>query len=186
MRDPKFFTALLCAFGAAALAVAVVVGSALAASLVKNGSFEKDGNGDGIPNSWTPSNLTPSDKRVCNQSYTGTCSFKTVGDGTQKHLAQLIDLTGGAGDSFELTFWAKSKAIDLGATGTIVMLVRVYYDETTFAVDQDFSPGSSPWTKYVLEITAAEDYGLLVVELFQDDLVGGKLWVDKVKLVEVP
>jgi hypothetical protein len=66
------------------------------------------------------------------------------------------------------------------------MLVRVYYDETTFAVEQDFSPGSSPWTKYVLEITAAEDYGLLVVELFQDDLVGGKLWVDKVKLVEVP
>jgi hypothetical protein len=34
----------------AALALAALAGSALAAgNLVKNGSFEKDGNGDGIP-----------------------------------------------------------------------------------------------------------------------------------------
>jgi hypothetical protein len=37
----------------AAIAVATLAGGALAAgNLVKNGSFEKDGNGDGIPNSW--------------------------------------------------------------------------------------------------------------------------------------
>ena len=62
----------------AAIAVALFAGSAVAAggNLVKNGSFEKDSNGDGIPNSWVGANLTPADKRVCNQSYAGTCSFK--------------------------------------------------------------------------------------------------------------
>src|SRR3990172_12470257 len=88
----------LWAFVLAAFAVALLAGSALAASgnLVKNGSFEKDSNGDGIPNAWSGSALTPGDKRVCNQSQAGACSFKMVAASPYafKNLNQCIGLTG--------------------------------------------------------------------------------------------
>src|SRR3972149_4301150 len=101
-----FGTLLLAAF-----AVALIAGSALAAStnLVKNGSFEKDGNGDGIPNDWNGVNLTLADKRVCNQSKAGSCSFKAVGDGTTKYLYQVIAVSGGSGNEFNLSAWTKGK-----------------------------------------------------------------------------
>ena len=108
---------LLAAFGVAALA-----GSALAASLVKNGSFEKDSNGDGIPNNWLGNfNFTPADKRVCNQSHAGTCSFRLVGDGNNKFLSQELAISGIDGDQaiFGIPFVCERGARDRGGADLV-------------------------------------------------------------------
>ena len=177
--------ALLCAFGAAALA-----GSALAATgnLVKNGSFEKDGNGDGIPNAWSGSALTSGDKRVCNQSQAGACSFKMVAASPYafKNLNQCIGLTGtNAGDEYNFRAWTKGKGLDL-AGGEATLYVDFY--DGGIIIDSDYyslPAGTSPWTLRQIPATAAADYDAICIALALD-ANAGKIWFDKVSLVYVP
>ena len=162
-----------------ALALAVIASGALAAggNLVKNGSFEKDGNGDGIPNSWVGANLTPADKRVCNQSYAGSCSFKFVFDGNSKSIEQNISISGNSGDAYNLVFWMKGKAI----TGPGVVRIDLGFSSGlagyTYTLD-----GNSPWTKYSLPVQAPANYTSIYI-LIRGSEDSGKAWFDKVKLV---
>jgi hypothetical protein len=183
----RVLAAQVCAFGAAALAVAILAGSVLAASgnLVKNGSFEKDGNGDGIPNGWTPSSLTPADKRVCNQSTAGSCSFKMVGDGTTKVLQQEILISGPAFDVFNFSAWTKGKIIDLGA-GTVTIYVQINYTDFGHAESHLLMPtGTSPWTLRQIQVEALQDYDSIQIFVYTSSN-SGKAWVDGVKLIPAP
>jgi len=106
-------------FVLAALILAVFAASAQStraatANLVVNGSFEKDTNGDGVPNGWIGFFLDPGDKRVCNQSKAGACSFKLVGDGSYKYIKQQIAHNGTSFDDFTLSGWMKGKDIVTG------------------------------------------------------------------------
>ena len=177
---------ILAALLLAVLAVAVFAGSALAAALVKNGSFEKDSNGDGVPNSWVGNGLTPADKRVCNQSYAGNCSFKMIGDGNIRELIQVVAAPGLLGDEFNLTAWTKGKAVDLGTSG--VARVHVQFnnsDNSITIVWFDMPGGSSPWTKHQVSALASKNFDSITIfaQLLADS---GKMWVDKVKLAPNP
>ena len=170
----------------AVLVFAVFVGSALAANLVSNGGFETDSNGDGIPNKWGASGgITPADKRVCNQSYAGACSFKMVGDGDYKYLYQEITISGLALDEFTLSARVKGKDLDIG-TGLARVRMAIHntsggYTNYEFAL----SEGTSPWNLYQVVGSASGDYDSIFIylELIADS---GKVWFDKVKLVAVP
>jgi hypothetical protein len=180
-RPTRFLGAILLA----AFAVAVLVGSALAANIVSNGSFEKDGDGDGIPNNWAGFALTTADKRVCNQSQAGNCSFKLVGDGNAKQLRQYFG-SGSAGDEFDFSVWAKGKGI---VTGAGYARVSVYFYHTACCdfdiFSLDIPEGNSPWTKQQVHVVATENYTSVSIWL-ESDFDSGKMWVDKVKLVEAP
>jgi len=173
----------------AAFAVAVFAGSALAAgNLVKNGSFEKDSDGDGIPNKWVAGvfGLTLADKRVCNQSKAGSCSFKIVADGTIKQLTQEIVAGGLADNQYNLSAWTKGKTIVYGA-GTAQVLVRFNHtDGSNNGWAFEIPAGTSPWTlRQFSPAVAFENFDsiTIILEISADS---GKLWVDKVKLVEAP
>ena len=175
----------------AVFALAVFVGSALAANLVANGSFETDSNGDGIPNGWTGYQLTPADKRVCNQSYVGSCSFKIVG-GTiptppfWKDLYQNIPVSGGAGESYKLTFWIKAKYVSGGGDLTIHLELLHSNGYSADIAEQVVPLGNTAWHKYVLNLTSTDTYTQLYVLIIAESGSGGVLWVDKVKVVPVP
>ena len=185
MASRAVFASLLLA----ALAVAILAGSALAAgNLIKNGSFEKDTNGDGVPNNWTGNiNLTPADKRVCNQSYAGTCSFKLVGDGTEKYLSQIVSLPGGTqGESFQLNVWAKGKNTVLGSGIVLIQMIILHTDGDSLDNYYAYIPaGNTPWTKYTINGEATENFNNINVVLFSS-ADSGKAWFDKVKLVAAP
>ena len=190
--------ALLCAFGAAAFALGIFVVDAQAqvgiqagTNYLSNSSFEKDGNGDGIPNSWFGGySITSADKRVCNQSYVGDCSFKMVGDTNYKYLGQCVDFnpdTTFAGDKFKLKIWIKGKAIDVGAGEAQVYITfydtggagQLNYD--TFSIPG----GTSAWASHQVSEAALADYDQICIYLvFEAD--SGKVWFDKVSLVYVP
>ena len=177
--------ALLCAFGAAALALAILVGSALAAgNLLANGSFERDSDGDGEPNGWVRSDfggILP--KRVCNQAYVGSCSFKYIYDGLNKSTQQVISpLAGNSSETYTLTIWVKGKEIDLGAVSPRVGL---YFHQVDGGSDSNYvllAAGTTAWTKLTVSTTSTEafDYVYVVISAVAD---GGKAWFDKVKLV---
>jgi len=177
--------ALLCAFGAAALALAILVGSALAAgNLLANGSFEKDSDGDGEPNGWVRSDfggILP--KRVCNQAYAGSCSFKFVGDATYKDIVQYVDfIPGNAGDTITVSLWARSKDIVVGA-GIYRVDVRIVHDDESD--DTDFvllDAGTTNWRRTLVSLEATESYDYIIVAIIFDP-DSGKAWFDKVKLV---
>ena len=171
-----------------ALILALFAGSALAAStnLVKNGSFEKDTNGDGIPNNWNGVNMTLVDKRVCNQSKAGSCSFKTMGDGTDKVLIQDISAAGLAGDHLTLSAWTKGKSIVLGAGVSRLVFRFNYTDLTDEYVNFDIPPGTTPWALRQLPVAATKDFASISIFIPELSADSGKLWIDKVKLVEVP
>ena len=166
----------------AVLALAVLAGSALAANLVKNGSFEKDSDGDGIPNGWSTNALSAADKQVCNQSYAGDCSFKMAGPGSSKRIWQTISSSGGAGDTYTFTIWLKTKDVVQGG-GTTELFLEIHQvdgggDLETLAI----AGGTAGWQKFTLELTSSELYDSVKVrvDFFPDS---GKAWFDKVKLV---
>src|SRR3990172_4968338 len=153
----------LWAFVLAAFAVALLAGSALAASgnLVKNGSFEKDSNGDGIPNLWDVNSLTSTDKRVCNQSYIGSCSFRIVADGTVKTLKQTAFGAGLLGDQFTISAWTKGKdIINGGGAAQVVVQIDHTGGGTSFET-LDLPEGNSAWTHSEATVTAAADYSIV-------------------------
>jgi len=170
-----------------ALALAVIASGALAAgNLVKNGSFEKDGDGDGIPNKWTSYLLAASDKRVCNQSYSGDCSFKMVGGGgtSDKLIYQGLpsSIAGGAGDAYTLKMWVKTKDL---ASGTGFATIYLVLYKTGGGSDQaavNITDGTSGWALYTVDLTTTETYagGVVQVEFYHNT---GKIWLDKVKLI---
>jgi hypothetical protein len=164
----RVLAAQVCAFGAAALAVAILAGSVLAASAVKNGSFEKDSNGDGIPNNWGGYSLSPSDKRVCNQSYAGDCSFKMVGEGgtSDKLVFQGLDVAGVAGDTFTLKMWVKTKDLVSGAGFATIYLVLYQTDGGYDQAAVNIEEGTMGWTLYTFDLAATETYdgGIVQVE----------------------
>lgn len=174
-----------------AIALAVAAGSALAAALVKNGSFEKDTNGDGFPNKWAGLNLTAGDKRVCNQSAAGQCSFKMVGngiaDGPTKYFLQIVAVSGLDGDEFSLSFWTKGKEIVLGSGGFATVFVQFnWVGGGNNSHYFNIPAGTSAWTlRNIPAAQALADYSSISVS-FELDADSGKLWVDKVELVPVP
>jgi hypothetical protein len=178
--------ALLCAFGAAAFALAIFAGDAQAqvgiqakTNFVINGSFEIGGS---PPASWGGVSLTSADKRVCNKSYAGDCSFKFVGDNTYKYLYQCIDFTNtDAGNEFKFKAWTKGKNL---AGGAATFYVEFYNAGSSVNYEYVNIPsGTYPWAWHKVSATADADYDEICMWLVSQD--AGKLWVDKVSLVYV-
>ena len=187
-RGTRARRAALASLLLAAFVVAVLAGSALAAggNLAKNSSFEKDSNGDGVPNNWTPADLTPSDKRVCNKAYAGACSFKMIGDGGTKYMFQYPAISGGIGDEFTLKIWVLTKGLVLGG-GNVTLYLEIGQTDGGFEYDsQNLAPGSSGgWVLYTLNHTTIEAYDSSRIWI-KFNPTSGKAWFDKVKFVEVP
>jgi hypothetical protein len=171
----------------AALILALVAGSALAAALVKNGSFEKDNNGDGIPNKWGASgSITSADKRVCNQAKAGSCSFKMSADGIEKSIFQTVAVSGFATADHTLALWTKGKDLDLSG-GAMRIFLRFNHIGLVGSTNHiiDVPAGSSPWTKRSVTGASSADIESITISVITF-ATSGKAWFDQVKLTIAP
>ena len=166
----------------AGLAVATLAGSALAAggNLVANGSFEKDSNGDGMPNNWADNGSSgPIPRRNCKQSYAGSCSLKFAFDDLNKFVEQNIASGGNSYESYKLTFWVKTKQV-VAAGGVIRIDLKLL---PSGGYNYIYVPeGSATWTKYSITLESTADFTSTYIELVANPQ-SGKAWFDKVKLV---
>ena len=178
--------AIFAALLLSAFAVAVLAGSALAANLLANGSFEKDSNGDGMPNGWAGQDLTTADKRVCNQAKAGSCSFKMNADGSEKSIFQSVAVSGLAGADHTLALWTKGKDLDLSG-GAMRIFLRFNHiglvGSTVYIID--VPAGSSPWTKRSVTGASSADFESITISVITF-ATSGKAWFDQVKLTVAP
>jgi hypothetical protein len=169
------------------LCFALLAGSVLSAGAydltkVKNKSFEKDTNGDGIPNAWNRGGTIPG-KRVCNQAYAGSCSYRMVGDGSSGYLYQeTLYSSGPAGVTATLSAWTKGKSVVIGGGYANVLLFFDHSDASSNSCFFNIPAGTSPWTMGDVTCAATESFDNIQIWL-QANLDSGKIWVDKVKIV---
>jgi hypothetical protein len=170
----------------AGLALALFAGSALAYDLtkVKNKSFEKDSNGDGIPNGWVPSFLSAGSKRVCKTAAVGSCSFKMKAVGSASILYQeTLYSSGPAGVTATLSGWMKGKDL-LGAGASFIFIQFNQTDDGLQNCSFSNAGGTFGWTWDEVDCVALEPFNSMSIVLYTDE-TGGKVWFDKVKLTAV-
>jgi len=180
--NPRLSRATLTVLMLGALILAVLAGSAFAAggNLVANGSFEKDSNGDGMPNNWADNGSSgPIPRRNCKQSYAGSCSLKFAFDDLNKFVEQNIASGGNSYESYKLTFWVKTKQV-VAAGGVIRIDLKLL---PSGGYNYIYVPeGSATWTKYSITLESTADFTSTYIELLANPQ-SGKAWFDKVKLV---
>jgi hypothetical protein len=181
-RRPVFGAVLLVAF-----VLAVLASSALAAGkLLRNGSFEKDTNGDGRPNKWSISGAGTLPTRDCTQSHNGACSLKFVLDGQSKTAQQVIPISGSAGDKYTLDFWVTGESVTYGGEVMSLGIFFHHLDGSNNGSAQALYEGTTAWAHWTIAgALSIEDFDYIYI-LFQADAASGTGWYDKLRVVVTP
>ncbi len=96
-------------------------------NLVRNPSFEEDGDGDGLPDGWQASGWAGQDRLVEDVAHDGRRALLLVGDPERdKSVIQRLALVGEAGDRFRLA--AESRADGVTETGGDYALEVTFFD----------------------------------------------------------
>lgn len=150
-----------------------------------NRSFENDSDGDGIPDDWEEGQLTSKDKRDCNVSYTGDCSFRFRGENKSKVLLQDIYIDNGEEDDhLTLTVWAKGQDVPAGETFS-AELVIFYNNGSKDRHTLEFDATKTKWQSATDRSKAKRSYGTLRIRLMYGG-TSGKVWFDNVYLYIEP
>jgi hypothetical protein len=150
--------------------------------LTKNGSFERDSDGDGVPNSWNTKGTTMLDKRICTLAHSGSCSYQMTGEALNKHLRQTIIQSGDAGDVLSLSAWSMSSDAKGGGLYAVRLTIR-YEDGTKETWKVRYSNGSNPWQRRDILATTAKPYDKIMIYLDYRKSQG-QVWFDDVSLVK--
>jgi len=150
----------------------------------RNGSFESDADGNGIPNAWNGKLLTASDERVCNQAVAESCSFLMAGIGENKLLKQTELAGGDAGEQYTLSGWGRSTNAD-GAGPFAIRVVVKYLDGTKGVFRINFGGGTHGWQYSQMNFTTEKAYTRMLLSLMYGK-AGGTVWFDDVRMDPVP
>ena len=143
-------------------------------NLIENGDFSHTGS---PAYSWTGSGLATTDCLSTQQSGAPQLDnnvFAVSGDWyTQKHLTQIIPISGAEGDSFVLSGWAKGCSVPLitenGNARQFGMKLTFHYtDGNTKEQTVNFNPDTGYWQYASTPAVAEKDYSSITVTLLYD------------------
>ena len=154
------------------------------AALILNGGFEIDSNGDGRPDYWQAINAAPEDGQYCTFAHGGLCSFYSTATGPTKFVYQVVNRSGAAGDSYQLSVWAATRNAAGTPTGAVVILRYADGSKQTFT--KGYNLGTHGWQNYHLNFTAQKNYTSIIVIPIYNNLTAGELLVDDVTLTPQP
>ena len=150
-----------------------------------NGGMELDDNADLMPDGWTGTGLSllPGlDGRDCTTALGGSCSFRLRAASRTKRLAQTVPSGGQAGDSFHVTYAAKTQGVVARATSLPrAFLIFQAADGRTTSFAGPLPVGTRDWTSYTLDAIAPFDYVKVRVE-FVNTTYLGTTWIDEAVL----
>lgn len=130
-------------------------------NLVENSSFERDANGDGIPDYWTTSgNLGPDDRLVQNVApeddnvFVGENAFRLTGQaGVNKYIRQRIPFSGDATTPMTLSGWSKQVGADPNGGYYAIQVAINHTDGTVdWRFANDFDRTKDGWQHAIAEI----------------------------------
>jgi hypothetical protein len=148
-----------------------------------NGGMENAERPDRLPDGWTGSGLLIHplrDGRDCDVAAGGDCSFRLHASLWLKQLAQVVPVSGKAGDTFNLRYSARTEGVTPSLLGR-ARLVFQRADGGTVAVGRSLPTGTRDWTSYTLTAQAPQDYVSVRVEFLSQRLLG-TTWLDEVEL----
>ncbi|WP_240903755.1 DNRLRE domain-containing protein [Chengkuizengella sediminis] len=153
-------------------------------NLVENSSFEKDTNGDHLPDNWeTSNNLSVNDVLDTTESLTGNTSFRITGEiGNDKFIKQTISVSGDANTPFTLSGW--SKQIDMDLSGSFYG-IQIAIHNTDGTIDwtnaHDFDKKEEGWQHIAAEVTPSKSFTSVDVYYYYFDQIG-TAWFDAMRL----
>ncbi|WP_240468623.1 hypothetical protein [Gracilibacillus sp. YIM 98692] len=115
-------------------------------NLVENSSFERDSDGNDIPDNWTTSgNLSTNDEIDTTEVYVGNNSFKLTGESQKdKFIKQHIDISGDSTTKLTLSGWSKQSDADPNGGNYLLQVAINNSDGTTdWSNAHDFSKTKS-------------------------------------------
>lgn len=122
-------------------------------NLVQNAGFEQSGY-------WTKHNGESADGIVGTEKFQGTGSYKMSGNYTiNKHINQVIDVYGNAGDTYVLSAWAKGSSVPLTTGRNFYFECRIRYTDGTseWPGIHRFTAYNSGWQNITFPIVMAAD-----------------------------
>jgi uncharacterized repeat protein (TIGR01451 family) len=148
-------------------------------SIFLNPGFETDSNSDGLPDSWTGSGLVlANDRRDCTIAYLDACSFKMTGTNKSKKFKQDFIITGGAGNTFDLSVYSMA----VSASGIYrVTFIMIHTDGSKVKQTVNFNPGTHGWEEVTISLTSTKAYKKLSVQV-EYKSSSGTVWFDAVSV----
>ena len=150
---------------------------------VQNGGFNTYSGLSKIPQLWSASGFSATDGKTTTVKKEGTASVVITGQsGKTKSLTQTIVLSGGSGNQFSFSFWAKGDAIP--AAG-ICRAQVIFYNGATVNLTKtvNCTTGTYGFQKKSLSFSTVAAYTKIVVK-FMYTKSSGTIWFDLVSLVK--
>lgn len=170
----------------------LVCGVAVAqTNLVPNGDFERDEDGDGVPDFWAVAGAPHVKQQLLRdvgrdgKGFSGKLVCTEFGNGTPASHAMICQVgTVGVqrGRWYRLSFWAKAEGIRTGVVRVALVNTKVWSD---VGLQDVFNPTSN-WQRYEFFFQATSDLPANESRLQIWFNSTGTLWLDDVELVEIP
>jgi hypothetical protein len=144
-----------------------------------NGSFDEGGR---IPVPWRGKRLTGRDKRVIDLSHIGQGSFRMIGAGANKHIKQVVRISGSKGDEILVGGWSRAKR-PKRTGGPYRIEVKVFYEDgSRKTYKKGFTKKTHGWEYKGKTFTAQKAYSKMTVHL-RYGRQRGKAWFDDILLI---
>ncbi len=160
-------------------------------NLIPNGDFERDEDGNGVPDSWTTAGAPHVKQQLSRdfgrdgKGFSGKLVCSEFGNGTPASHAMICQVGTVAvqrGRWYRLSFWAKGEGITTGIVRIALVNTRFWND---VGLRDVFTP-TNHWQRYEFFFQATNDLPAKESRLQISFNSTGTLWLDDVELVEVP
>lgn len=153
-------------------------------NFVNNPSFEHDTNNDGVPDYWTPYNLSSADGIDTSLSFTGHQSFKITGEpGKEKQIKQNIQISGDQTTKMTLSGWSMQQGANANG-GFYALQVKINYQNpklNPYTNANSFSSVKDGWQHIVAEINPLGEFDSIDVYYYFYNQTG-TAWFDAMRL----
>ena len=153
-------------------------------NLINNSSFERDSNGDSIPDNWTTSsNLSANDGMDTTEVYVANNSFKITGESLKdKYIKQRINISGDSTTKLTLSGWSKQSGADPNGGNYLLQVAINYTDGTTdWSNANDFSKTANDWQHVAAEVNPTQAFDSIDVYYYYYNQTG-TAWFDAMRL----
>lgn len=152
-------------------------------NLIDNASFERDSNGDKLPNNWTTSGNLAAVDGIDSQYYVGQSSFKLTGEsGKNKYVKQRVNVSGEAGARMTLSGWSKQSGANPNG-GYYNLQVAINHRDGTvdWSHANAFDRTIAGWQHIAAEVKAAKAFDSIDIYGYYYDQTG-TAWFDALRL----
>ncbi|MBL0385943.1 DNRLRE domain-containing protein [Tumebacillus sp. ITR2] len=152
-------------------------------NLLENPGFERDSDGDKVPDGWSGTLLATGDGIDTSTTVSGTNALKLSGEsGKNKSLSQRIPLTGDASTVLTLSGWGKQTGANPSGGSFSLQVTLNYTDGTTDATNSnEFSKTATDWQHVATRVVPKKAFSSVDL-LYQFNNQSGTAYFDASRL----